>query len=340
MFAARQNFLLDRDGDPTPSSNVEYTQNTYAGSVVAISGSGYLALSGSDSNVTSYRYNYNGTSWTDTATGQQQIIACAANQNGDTYAIGGTHFSGGRVLANKGNQITNPIAYTGALFGQAIAFDASGNKMVVLGFNASGPVNAYIYNYNGTDWVLSDTIVDAGLWGTITGSTARNSVAMSYDGQYIATNLLFDRCRVWRNISGTWTNIFTSSNGRMGSVAISGDGKILVAGGWVFSINGSTITTLQTGGAGGATNYFRVDVNYDGSRILLGDPANEIVYLNTRRSNTSWSTSLTIKPSWATATSDFGCSVGIDDYGDTCIIGSSFFSEFPTVNGRVVIQNI
>jgi hypothetical protein len=168
-----------------------------------------------------------------------------------------------KYINNDWNQIGNIIngeegyEYTGSSIsissdGFILSLGAFGNST-----NGNNSGSARVYKYSNNNW---NKIAD--IKGDTINEFVGRCVALSSDGNYLATIGGLRKNGLYKNNSGIWKKIGNSVNPKNAFVSLSGNGKVMAVGDYLNSENG--------------TNAGQVQV-YDFSKVLRSD---EIVLLN------------------------------------------------------------
>ena len=244
----------DIDGNPT-GNVVNYT----LGTDVALSADGNTLIVSGAEGVNSQNagyvhiYDWNGSSW---------------NQRGSTL-VGTIHTMSGN-LGTVDDQL-----------GLSVSISADGDTIVIIAPRTVHNVlkmKTEIYDWSGTAWTQrgSDILADAnfdGMYGPYTGAVAVGDVALSSDGNVVATGYpghqvgntysQWDgqvKVHVWNASSSTWvqrganlenplhanTDYYSSLYGD--AISLNGDGTILVIGTWGVTSNVVNTPTLYNRG--------------------------------------------------------------------------------------------
>jgi hypothetical protein len=229
------------------------------------------------------------------------------SDDGTRFVIGNPGVGGGTGAIEAFNAIGSSISFTGAIFapggqtnfGYVVALAGNSSVLTVSATeNSKGVVN--IYTANGNAWDIATTLPSA-----TTGANFGESVSINADGTRMAIGdsqetqdpavaNQFGAVHVYENQSGNWVQIgstlYPDPGSPMGSfgksVAISADGQRLVVGEYLGANGDGKVTVYEwanndwqpvgssvTGPAGQADNTgYSVDLNSDGSRIVVGAP--------------------------------------------------------------------
>ena len=257
----------------------------------------------------------------------------------------------------KGNSILGENA--DEEFGASVDINADGN-IIIIGDYIAG--KAYVYQFNGTDWILSGSFVGNSIYEQF-----GKSVSINTDGTVIAIAAVdpgeSGHVNVYKNTAGTWEQVGVTINGSSNqdyfgtSVSLSNNGNKVAIGapqnaggagsgnnGFVnvyeysassWNIVGSTIT----GDASDDNFGNSVDLNNDGNTIIIGAPQSS-KYVNNpgyvkvlNYSGTDWvqkGTSILGENDY----DSFGNSVSIDDDGVFIAIGAPNNSDNGNFSGK------
>lgn len=275
------------------------------------------------------------------------------------------NFSAGKVYVysnvngtwTAGPMIANPAPQNGAQFGRATALSQNGNVAIIGAPGLSGPgVSAvgvvYLYAFSNGAWTKTAAINDPapasagdGFGAHIALSDDGTTALIAAPGKSAGAGTVF----VYRNVSGTWTQVaaFTQPGNTQPanfgvSAGLSGDGTKAVIG----NMNGSWYAYNQTNGtwgsnpsqtfSGGQNQQFGISVaiSEDGLTAFAGCPG-----CNTSGTVTvynfaagTWTQSATITDLYPGARSGdlFGYGLAANGNGTQVLIGSG-----TAVNGNV-----
>ncbi|MCB0736111.1 MAG: T9SS type A sorting domain-containing protein [Bacteroidetes bacterium] len=237
-------------GDPVDGTFA----NDYFGFQVVLSGDGSIMASGSARHDGSKGhvkvYENKGGKWSQIGSdidgaevGDQSAEAIALSDDGKVVAIGANMHDGERGHVRVYENVDGTWTQIGAdldgdaakdRFGESVSLSADG-KIVAIGGNLHDGRKGHVRifeNVNGT-W----TQIGADIDPTVRGSYFGYTVSLSDDGSIVAVgapyfNSLSGQVRVFKNISGTWTQLGSDLTGTSGEnfgneLSISSDGKTL-----------------------------------------------------------------------------------------------------------------
>ncbi|MBI1825430.1 MAG: FG-GAP repeat protein [Planctomycetes bacterium] len=247
------------------------------GTSVAVNGSS--AFLGAPGRVVSGTFNHVGTVY-------------VARQNGTLWSIA--------------QQLTPSDGVDGDQFGTSIAIDGAWAVVGAPGTNIYSGGSAYVYHYNGSSWVYSQTLIPA-------DNTTSDIVGTSV------------------SISGT--NMVIGAYGR----------QTYAGGAYVYKLSGSTWISAQTLVAPDAAAYdfFGYSTGISGNVIIVGAYGDDVFGSNSgsayvyRNNGTSWSYSQKLTPSGGLAGDNFGWTVSID--GPDAVIGAPDRDELGASSGAAYV---
>lgn len=288
---------------------------------VAVSADGSTVVVGADtddvgSNAnqgSAYVYRWNGSSWvqvpkltaSDGAASDYFGWSVAVSEDGNTVVVGavGDDSSKGSAYVYRWNgssysQVEPKLqASDGALndyFGCSVTVSANGDTVVVGAYrHDSNKGSAYVYRWNGSSYLQTEKLT-----GGAAGDWFGSSVAVSADGSTVVIGALGVNSSIgaayvyrWNGSSYVQAETLTASGGTSGdsfgnSVAVSGDGGIVVVGAsndnemgmysgssWVYRWNGSSYEQARKlTGTTGEQLGTNVAVSSDGTAVAVGAP--------------------------------------------------------------------
>jgi hypothetical protein len=277
--------------------------------------------------------------------GYEKFNGAAGGQLGSSVAASGDWLVAGdpRVKAvyfyrlESGSWTLKKTATSASSLNYGRAVQISGDWAAIGAQNSAGTQGFVdIYHWNGSNWLLDQTLSDAN-----GASTFGNALALS--GQWLAVgDELFDsansinsgRVQIYRYQSSDWTFIdqFASStnNDGMGkTLAMSGNTLLIgygAAGRFVFSMEYDTGSGWTPGNFSYQCNSNICPLAMDGDRALVGAPydaytgdfTGAVEYFE--RAGGTWTNKQTLLGSGLTSTSFFGRSVSIQ--GDFAVAGA------------------
>jgi Flp pilus assembly pilin Flp len=283
----------DIDGESVNDRSGSSVSLSSDGSIVAI-GAPYNAGNGVNSGHVRVYENISGV-WTQIgadingeATGDSSGVSVSLSSDGSIVAIGAPYNAGNGVnsghvrvyenISGVWTQIGNDIngEAPGDYFGWTVSLSSNGSILAVgaifnTGINgaASGHVRVY-ENISGT-WTQIGVDID----GEAVADRSGTSLSLSSDGSTVAIGTPYNagngsnsgHVRVYKNISGTWTQIGSDINGeaagdRSGIVSLSSDGSILAVG------------AASNDGNGDSSGHVRVFENISGTWTQIGNDIN------------------------------------------------------------------
>lgn len=283
-----------------------------------------------------------------------------ANPYSDTGDPNAGHVRVYDLVANEWVQVgpyLQGIVYPSEAFGISIDMNGSGEYVAVgIGENGIGEGRAGVYEYDGVDWILKGGYFS----GESTGDDLGEAIALSDDGQTVAISAPGDdgngtsagQVRVYQFQTGSWAQIGQDINGlpddELGNaLSINANGNILaIAAHFAETINGyysgkvmvyenQNGTWVQLGsdinGTNGSDILGRsIDLNAGGDRLVIGVPGVDYVGEDNKGAvkvyeydGNNWIL-LGEEIPGNLRQNGFGQSVGINDDGDTIIIGAPY----------------
>jgi len=219
---------------------------------------------------------------------------------------------------------------------------------------------AFIYDFNGTDWVKTAEFTKTGRFGykaAISGEWAAvtNTVTGGNGSVFL-----------YRKVNGTWgatehTTLtippdVTGTVGYASSVALSGNTLVVghtkagnVGGAHVYVFNGTAwvkqggLLTIAAGLArAGSNQNFGTDVAVDGDTLIVGGPGDTLgkgagMAFISKRTGSTWSAPIGFKPDTSYA-DGFGWSVALR--GDTAVVGAPFGNAGDKIPGRAFVYDV
>lgn len=257
--------FMQRLTDPVGQASDEF------GYSVSISGN-YIAVGAISGDVgsnidfgTVSIFRFDGSNWV-----FNQKLSDATGANGDEfgYAVSifgnhlvvGAHFDDVGANANQGSasffrlgsnwtlvqKTTNAAGIAGALFGRSVSL--AGNYALI-GEPSNGPGIGNIYRYNGTNWVLMQSLTETGSDGFgIRVSVSENYILIGASSELVGSNSSQGAAYLYIRVGGMWqkvqriTDPAGSANTNFGlGVAIDGSTKRFVVGAYKASPGGKAI---------------------------------------------------------------------------------------------------
>jgi hypothetical protein len=260
----------DIDGEAAGDRSGESVSLSSDGNTVAI-GAYYNDGNGTDAGHVRI-YNYVNGSWTQVgadidgeAAGDNSGISVSLSSDGSTVAIGahwndGSGSEAGHVRIYKNisgtwTQVGADIDGEAAVdySGISVSLSSDGNTVAIgaYGNDGNGSTTGHVRIYKNTSGTW--TQVGADIDGEATYDESGRSVSLSSDGSTVAIGAPYNdgngsnagHVRVYKNISGTWTQIGSDIDGEAAgdysgeSVSLSNDGSTLAVGAWNNDGNGS-----------------------------------------------------------------------------------------------------
>lgn len=257
--------FMQRLTDPVGQAGDEFGYSvSISGNYIAVGATGGDAGSNIDfGNVSIFRLD--GTNWV-----FNQKVSDANGANGDEfgYAVSisgnhlvvGAHFDDIGANANQGSasffrlgsnwalvqKTTNAAGMAGALFGRSIS--VAGNYAVI-GEPSNGPGIGNIYRYNGTNWVLMQSLTETGSDGFgIRVSVSENYILIGASSELVGSNSSQGAAYLYIRVGGMWqkvqriTDPAGTANANFGlGVAIDGSTKRFVIGAYKAAPGGKAI---------------------------------------------------------------------------------------------------
>ena len=258
---------------------------------------------------------------------------------------------------NKLTQIVSPdTTTTNQYFGYAVAIDATGTRVAISRvMSTSTSSRVYIYTYNGTAWVLEQTISPP---DNYSGMRFGESLALDNTGTTLAIGSPAtggtgsdSSIYIYTRSGVTWTQqarvkpiTANSSISNLGiSVALSGDGNTLVSGDNlsgdtgcfnIFTRSGISWTQLEKLSSSDTSKQVlfgrTVSISEDGNIITVGDTkyknASNVevgAVIIFTKGTTNYTQEKIIFASDGSANSDFSISQSLSPDGGTLLVGAS-----------------
>lgn len=288
-FIQRVNGVWTLQQGPTRPETYR-TTSTYWGASVAVNGDGtYFAIAYQSTSYQAIEIWYRNPSGT-TVSHQQTLTTSGIydgstsgtprrlsfSSDGSLLAVGCPASSGsdGRVviLSRSGtiwserDVITNPSAGNAATFGNSVALQANGNRLIVGAPNddttTTNAGKVHVYTYSGASWSSEATFQAT---TPQSGQYFGWNVDISDDGSIAAIGTQYNEAYVFKRTGSSWAQDFyinQSSNGGY-SVAISPDGKTFATGD--FGWNSSS----------GWVALYRYDTTWESLVNYYGDGSNQ-----------------------------------------------------------------
>jgi len=313
-------------------------------------------------------------------------VSVSMSSDGTTVAIGARYNDGNgsnaghvRIYKNTNGSWTQVGAdidgeAAGDYSGYSVSLSSDGNTMAIgapwNNGNGSGSGHVRIYKNTSGTW----TQVGADIDGEAAGDNSGYSVSLSSDGNTMAIGAPWNNgngsnaghVRIYKNISGTWTQIGTDIDGEAAddysgySVSLSSDGSTVAVGAWnndgsgigsghvrIYKNNSGTWTQVGAdidGEAAGDNSGYSVSLSSDGTTVAIGARYNDgngsnaghvRIYKN-------------ISGTWTQVGADIdgeadgdqsGGSVSLSSDGNTVAIGAYYNDGNGTYAGHVRIYN-
>jgi hypothetical protein len=293
-----------------------------------------------------YVFDYNGTSWNETAK-----LAPANGAAGDQFGFS-VSLSGDRALVGAYADDDN-----GSSSGSAYVFE----------FNGSSSGSAYVFEFNGSSWSETAKLTpadgaafdDFGFSVSLSGDRALVGAYLDADnGSFSGSAYVFD----FNGTSWSETAKLTPADGAPSdqfgvSVSLSGDRGLVGAGrdddngsnsgsAYVFEFNGASWseTAKLTPADGAAFDNFGVSVSLSGDRALVGANADDDNGSNSGSAyvfdfnGSSWSETAKLTPADGAGGDNFGWSVSLS--GDRALIGAIGDDDNGSASGSAYLFDV
>lgn len=309
--------------------------NTY-GRAVAMSGDGNtIASVESGKKKEIFIYTRNGANWILTSTLQtpgdfNYGYDVDLDFDGNVVLIGGFNNRTRSAVFRKENGVwqtptTLQSPGNGNNFGYSTAISYGGDIIVVGAFSEN---KTYVYRWNGVAYVLSDTLLRAGVSGL------GRSVSISKDGKRIACSSSNNRsCTIFEEVEGDWVetkyirkpasnnfgiSVDISDSGVLLAVGASGEGKVYIYR-YIPEQNDWVQQTVLTTNTGRANFGLSVAMSENGLVAIVGMAGAISVQ---RQLESSWYEQQVLLPSVTpNKTTTFGMSVSVDRQNTSVVAG-------------------